>query len=117
MPDTTLKGFTGSCRTAASERNWLRNSLLYKNPLYLKKYFFVIRHGDTHLKSQPLEGRGRWISDFEARLVYQVSSRTARAIQRNPILKKQKMFFFYFFRFCFKASFSGTSVTLILLKS
>jgi hypothetical protein len=37
-----------------------------------------------------LGGRGRWISEFEASLVYRVSSRTARAIQRNPVLKKQK---------------------------
>jgi hypothetical protein len=35
-------------------------------------------------------GRGRRISEFEASLVYKVSSRTARAIQRNPVLKKQK---------------------------
>ena len=35
-----------------------------------------------------LGGRGRWISEFEASLVYRVSSRTARAIQRNPVLKK-----------------------------
>jgi hypothetical protein len=34
--------------------------------------------------------RSRWISEFEASLVYKVSSRTARAIQRNPVLKKQK---------------------------
>jgi hypothetical protein len=32
-------------------------------------------------------GRGRWISEFEASLVYKVSSRTARAIQRNPVWK------------------------------
>ena len=32
-----------------------------------------------------LGGRGRWISEFEASLVYRVSSRTARAIQRNPV--------------------------------
>jgi hypothetical protein len=37
-----------------------------------------------------LGGRGRWISEFEASLVYKVSSRTARAIQRNPASKKQK---------------------------
>jgi uncharacterized protein (DUF2252 family) len=37
-----------------------------------------------------LGGRGRWISEFQASLVYRVSSRTARAIQRNPVLKKQK---------------------------
>jgi hypothetical protein len=36
-----------------------------------------------------LGGRGRQISEFEASLVYKVSSRTARAIQRNPVLKKQ----------------------------
>jgi hypothetical protein len=36
-----------------------------------------------------LGGRGRWISEFEASLVYRVSSRTARAIQRNPVSKNQ----------------------------
>jgi hypothetical protein len=33
-------------------------------------------------------GRGRWISEFKASLVYRVSSRTARATQRNPVSKK-----------------------------
>jgi hypothetical protein len=37
-----------------------------------------------------LGGRGRWISEFEASLVYRVSSRTARAIQRNPVSKNKK---------------------------
>jgi hypothetical protein len=37
-----------------------------------------------------LGGRGRWISVFEVSLVYRMSSRTARAIQRNPVLKKQE---------------------------
>jgi hypothetical protein len=37
-----------------------------------------------------LGGRGRWISEFKASLVYKVSSRTARAIQRNPVSKKQQ---------------------------
>jgi hypothetical protein len=37
-----------------------------------------------------LGGRGRQISEFEASLVYRVSSRTARATQRNPVLKKTK---------------------------
>jgi hypothetical protein len=37
-----------------------------------------------------LGGRGRRISEFEASLVYKVNSRTARAIQRNPVLKKKK---------------------------
>ena len=33
---------------------------------------------------------GWQISEFEASLVYKVSSRTARAIQRNPVSKKKK---------------------------
>jgi hypothetical protein len=37
-----------------------------------------------------LGGRGRWISEFEASLVYKVSSRTARATQRNPVSKIQQ---------------------------
>jgi hypothetical protein len=37
-----------------------------------------------------LGGRGRWISEFEASLVYKVSSRTARTTQRNPVSKKQQ---------------------------
>jgi hypothetical protein len=40
-------------------------------------------------KSQHLGGRGRRVSEFEASLVYRVSSRTARAIQRNPVLKNK----------------------------
>jgi hypothetical protein len=42
----------------------------------------------VRLYSQYLGGRGKCISGFEASLVYRVSSRTARAIQRNPVLKK-----------------------------
>ena len=34
-------------------------------------------------------GRGRRISEFEASLVYRESSRTARTIQINPVLKKK----------------------------
>jgi hypothetical protein len=33
---------------------------------------------------------GRQISEFEASLAYKVSSRTARATQRNPISRKNK---------------------------
>jgi hypothetical protein len=36
-----------------------------------------------------LGGRGRRISEFKASLVYRVSSRTARAIQRNPVSKNK----------------------------
>jgi hypothetical protein len=35
-------------------------------------------------------GRGRWISEFVVSLVYKLSSRTTKAIQRNPVSKKQK---------------------------
>jgi hypothetical protein len=37
-----------------------------------------------------LGGRGRRISEFEASLVYKVSSRTARATQRNRLEKPKK---------------------------
>jgi hypothetical protein len=37
-----------------------------------------------------LGGRGRQISEFKASLVYRVSSRSARATQRNPVSKNQK---------------------------
>jgi hypothetical protein len=37
-----------------------------------------------------LGGRDRRISEFEASLVYKVSSRTAKTIQRNPVSKNQK---------------------------
>jgi hypothetical protein len=36
-----------------------------------------------------LGGTGRGISEFEASLVYKVSSRTARAIQRSPVSKNK----------------------------
>jgi hypothetical protein len=37
-----------------------------------------------------LGGRGRWISKFEASLVYRVSSRTARAIEKPCLGGKKK---------------------------
>jgi hypothetical protein len=37
-----------------------------------------------------LGGRGRQISEFEASLVYRVSSRSPRAIQRNPVSKNKQ---------------------------
>jgi hypothetical protein len=37
-----------------------------------------------------LGGRGRRISEFEASLVYRVSSRIARATQRNPVLENKQ---------------------------
>jgi hypothetical protein len=38
----------------------------------------------------PLCGWGRRISEFEASLVYRVSSRTARVTQRNPLSENEK---------------------------
>jgi hypothetical protein len=37
-----------------------------------------------------LGGRGRRISEFEASLVYKVSSRTPKATQRNPVSKNKQ---------------------------
>jgi hypothetical protein len=45
--------------------------------------------GLNSLESQHLEGRGRRISEFEASLVYKVSSRTAKATQRNSVSKNK----------------------------
>jgi hypothetical protein len=47
--------------------------------------------GDACLRSQHLGGRGRRISEFEVSLVYRVSSRSARATQRNLVSKKKKV--------------------------
>jgi hypothetical protein len=45
--------------------------------------------GGARLEAQHLGGRGRWISQFEASLIYKVSSRSARATQRNPVSKNK----------------------------
>jgi hypothetical protein len=37
-----------------------------------------------------LGGRGRWISEFEAGLVYKMSSRTARTLQKDPVSKNNQ---------------------------
>ena len=37
-----------------------------------------------------MEGRDRQISEFEDSLVYKVTSRTAKAIQRNPVSKTKQ---------------------------
>jgi hypothetical protein len=39
---------------------------------------------------QHLGGRDRQISEFQASLIYKVSSRTVRATQRNPVSKEKK---------------------------
>jgi hypothetical protein len=42
-------------------------------------------HEHKKKEREHLGSRGRRISEFEASLVYRVSSRTARTIQRNPV--------------------------------
>jgi hypothetical protein len=79
-----LKAFTENkfwSTTADDQQEMLKLHELLKNKL-------GPGGGDTHLKSQHLGGRGRQISEFEASLVYKVSSRTARATQRNPVSNK-----------------------------
>ena len=34
-------------------------------------------------------GRGKWISEFKARLIYRVSFRTAKTTQRNPVSERK----------------------------
>jgi hypothetical protein len=54
--------------------------------LKMRQYLKVLSgHGIMPLI---LGGRGRQISEFEASLVYRVSSKTARATQRNPVSKR-----------------------------
>jgi hypothetical protein len=54
----------------------------------LLKHLLLAGCGGTPL-IPALGGRGRWISEFKASLVYKVNSRTARAIQKNPVSKNQ----------------------------
>jgi hypothetical protein len=42
--------------------------------------------GGTCLQSQHSGGRGRWVSEFEASLVYGANFGTARVTQGNPVL-------------------------------
>jgi hypothetical protein len=72
--------------------------------------------GGTRLEFQHLGGRGRRISEFEASLVYTVSSRTARAIRRNPVLEKKKkkevLACRYFFQFLYSLNFHLSALLL-----
>jgi hypothetical protein len=77
------------------KQNAYTDKIFLKNPkgqnyIYLKSKNWpgMVAHA---FKSQHSGGRGRWISEFEASMVYKVSSRTARATQRNPVSKNQKI--------------------------
>ena len=71
-----------------SESWYSRGAYLTLWELYCKK-----RHACRAWWRTPLiphsGGRGRRISEFKASLVYKVSSRTARATQRNPVSKNK----------------------------
>jgi hypothetical protein len=73
---------------------WRRKPPLPKLQLPLKTE--TETPGKIHMGSQGLQteanlgGRGRRVSEFEASLVYRVSSRTARTTQKNPVFKNQK---------------------------
>ena len=58
------------------------NSIDSCNLKHLKCNCMVVAHAQYSGDS------GRWISEFKSSLVYRGSSRTARALQRNPVLKK-----------------------------
>jgi hypothetical protein len=66
------------------------------NPTFKQSHLFVKSlHSELGVVAHAFnpstwEGRGRRISEFEASLVYKMSSRTARATQRNPDLRNQK---------------------------
>jgi hypothetical protein len=55
----------------------------------IKRLWFYAKHNWHTPIIQHLGGRGRRISEFEASLVYRVSSRTARTTQRNPVSKNK----------------------------
>jgi hypothetical protein len=76
-----LKQFTSSGQT-----DWATN----KNPISKKKKKKKVQSWAWWFLSQHSGGRGRQISEFEASLVYKVSSRAARTTQRNPVSKKKK---------------------------
>jgi hypothetical protein len=50
----------------------------------------VVAHTFNRSTWEAEAGRFLKISEFEASLVYKVSSRTARVAQRNPVSKNQK---------------------------
>jgi hypothetical protein len=64
--------------------------LLYSKDKQDEKEIREPGSGGICLLSQHLGGRDRQISEFEDSVVYRVSSRTAKATQRNPVLKRQR---------------------------
>ena len=73
---------TNTQYTDETNKNLKRRSVIY---IRIGTGWAVVTHA---CNPSTLGGRGRRISELEASLVYRVSSRTARATQRNPVLKK-----------------------------
>jgi hypothetical protein len=67
-----------------------QTNILWKDNCSKQLSYILLKIIHLNIINQHSGGRGRQISEFEASLVYKVSSRTARAIQRNPVLKNQK---------------------------
>ena len=73
------------------EKNWLPHIHVLCPPhICTRPHLVTCKHLDKEIKLLEIRTRGRWISEFEASLVYKVSSRTVRAIQRKPVLKTNK---------------------------
>ena len=75
--------------SSTSSRSKSEVSLGYLGETFLKSITgqAVVVHA---FNPSTLGSRGRWISEFEASLVYNVSSRTARATQRNSVSRKKR---------------------------
>ena len=66
-------------------------TILLGVPIAVAKYHDPAGYGGgTHLSYQHSEGRGRWLSEVGASLIYQMNSRILKATQRNPLLKEQQ---------------------------
>jgi hypothetical protein len=58
---------------------------------YIAVFFTTVFSGSgLYFQFQNLGVRDKWISEVKASLVYRASSRTARAPQRNLVLKKNQ---------------------------
>jgi hypothetical protein len=85
--DTGMRKWGCWTARATLPREERRTSGLFDKKVEVR--WTVVAHA---FKSQHLggRGRGRWISEFEASLVYRVSPGTGRVTQRNPVSKKKK---------------------------
>ena len=69
---------------------WQLKVLVAPSSTHMVAYNYLARQWWHMQPLGHLGGRVRCISEIETSLVYRVSFRTARAIQRNPVSKKKK---------------------------